>query len=62
MTGRQISKSSHRMSGDVYVVRPIPLSAAVSDKRLERASDRDNREIDDLKRALRKPAEQDQDG
>ena len=55
MTGRQISKASHRMSGDVFVVRPVPSSISVSDERLERAADRDNKEIDDLKQDLREP-------
>lgn len=53
MTGRQISKASHRMSGEVFVVRPVPASSKLSDSRLAEAARRDDRAIDETKADLK---------
>lgn len=53
MTGRQISKSSHRISGEVFVVRPVPASGRLSDARLAEAASRDDRAIDETKADLK---------
>ena len=52
MTGRRISKASHRMSGEVFVVRAVPSSVRITDNRLSRATDRDSRAIVDAKQEL----------
>jgi hypothetical protein len=52
VTGRRISRAAHRMSGDVFVLRPVPSTVKLSDTEMVEATKRDAQEIEQLKQDL----------